>query len=148
MQQPDMPETIFGYPGDGGLGDRLITAVLSGRKVATSSLAVQYLNGDQLPRIGEHRLLKDHTGQVHARLETTRVQIVPLHLVTDEVAHDEGEGFHDAAEWRAEHVRFWHEIEDSIRHESGDAGWELRDSEPVVVEWFRVVDGPAPAGKG
>ena len=143
MQQANTPETIFGYEGDGGLGDRLITAVLAGRKVATSSLAVQYLSGDPLPRVGEHRLLTDHSGQVHARLETTRVEIIPLHLVTDEVAHDEGEGFRDAAEWRAEHVRFWQEIKDSIRNESGDARWALRDSEPVVVEWFRVLEGSA-----
>ncbi len=30
----------FGYDGDGGLGDRLLAAVLSGEKTATSSLAI------------------------------------------------------------------------------------------------------------
>ena len=35
----------FGYDGDGGLGDRLLAAVLSGEKTATSSLAIAYLSG-------------------------------------------------------------------------------------------------------
>ncbi|MDP9397732.1 MAG: hypothetical protein M3P96_07880 [Actinomycetota bacterium] len=33
----------FGYDRDGGLGDRLLAAVLRGEKTATSSLAVEYL---------------------------------------------------------------------------------------------------------
>jgi uncharacterized protein YhfF len=31
----------IGHPGDGGLGDRLLAAVLRGEKTATSSLAVE-----------------------------------------------------------------------------------------------------------
>ena len=27
-----------------------------------------------------------------------------------------------------------------IRADAGDLTWELRDSEPVVVEWFRLLD--------
>ncbi|MGI9157498.1 MAG: hypothetical protein ACR2FG_12835 [Marmoricola sp.] len=40
----------FGYDDDGGLGERLLTAVLRGEKTATSSLAVEYLSGEPLPR--------------------------------------------------------------------------------------------------
>lgn len=43
----------FGYDGDRGLGDRLLAAVLVGAKTATSSLAVEYLSGEPLPRVGQ-----------------------------------------------------------------------------------------------
>ncbi len=53
-----MAETMrFGYDGDCGLGDRLLAAVLRGEKTATSSLAVEYLSGDPLPRVGERLTL-------------------------------------------------------------------------------------------
>lgn len=36
-------------------------------------------------------------------IETTRVRVIPLDEVGDDVARDEGEGFRVAAEWA-----FWH----------------------------------------
>lgn len=129
----------FGYPGDGGLGDRLIAAVLAGVKTATSSLAVGYLDGTPLPRVGERLTLVDHAGTAHGILETVRVRIVPLDLVGDDIAHAEGEGFRDAAEWREAHERFWNETAHFLREESGDPHWVLRASEPVVVHWFHLV---------
>lgn len=131
----------FGFDGDGGLGDRLIAAVLRGEKTATSSTAVEYLGGeDPLPRVGERLALTDHAGGVHGVVETTRVTIVPMDEVGDDVARDEGEGFTDAAAWRAAHAAFWHEITEEIRADCGDPTWVLRASEPVVVEWFRLVE--------
>lgn len=129
----------FGYDGDGGLGDRLLDAVLRGEKTATSSLAVEYLSGDPLPRVGERLSLMDSEGAVRGTVETTKVTITPLHLVGDDVAHDEGEGYADAAAWRRSHVRFWGKVADLVRAEAGDPSWELRESEPVVVQWFRLV---------
>jgi uncharacterized protein YhfF len=135
----------FGYPGDGGLGDRLISAVLRGEKTATSSLAVGYLDGDEpLPRVGQVLAVVNHDGVEHARIRTTRVRIVPLHLVDDQVAHDEGEGFADASEWRRDHVAFWNSLVTEIRAESGDPDWELRDAEPVVIQWFELLSEQQP----
>ena len=103
-----MAETMrFGYDGDRGLGDRLLAAVLRGEKTATSSLAVEYLSGDPLPRVGERLTLVDHGVRPHGIVETTRVTIIPLHIVGDDVARDEGEGFAGADEWRRDHVAFW-----------------------------------------
>lgn len=130
----------FGYPGDGGLGDRLIAAVLRGEKTATSSLAVGYLAGDEpLPIVGRVLPLVDHDGVEHGKVRTTRVRIVPLHLVDDQVAHDEGEGFADASEWRRDHVAFWSQLVEELRAESGDPDWELRAAEPVVIQWFELL---------
>lgn len=131
----------FGDDGDGGLGDRLIAAVLRAEKTATSSTAVEYIGGeDPLPRVGERLALTDHDGRVHGVVETTRVTIVPLDEVGDDVARDEGEGFADAASWRTAHAAFWHEVTDMVRADCGDPAWVLRESEPIVVEWFRLVE--------
>lgn len=139
-----MAETMsFGYDSDRGLGDRLLAAVLRGEKTATSSLAVEYLSGEPLPRVGERLTLVDHDGRPHGVVETTRVAIIPMHLVEDDVARDEGEGFADAAEWRRDHVAFWREVTDLVRTDAGDPNWQLRDAEPVVVHWFRLVEPTA-----
>ena len=131
----------FGHDGDGGLGDRLLAAVLRAEKTATSSLAVEYLSGeDPLPRVGERLALTDHAGRVHGVVETTRVRIVPMDEVGDDVARDEGEGFADAAAWRAAHETYWRSTADLVRADAGDPGWELRPAEPVVVERFRLVE--------
>jgi uncharacterized protein YhfF len=138
-----MAQTMsFGYDGDGGLGDRLLAAVLRGDKTATSSLAVEYLSGDPLPRVGERLTLVDHLGRAHGMVETTRVTIIPLHLVGDDVARDEGECFTDAADWRRAHVSFWAEVADLVRADAGDPAWQLREAEPVVVQWFRLLEPP------
>ncbi len=130
----------FGWDGDRGLGDRLLAAVLRGDKTATTSLAVEYLSGEPLPQVGQRLTLMDHAGRSHGSVETTRVTIMPLHLVGDDVAHDEGEGFADAAAWRQDHEAFWADVIDLVRAESGDPAWQLRDAEPVVVHWFRLVE--------
>lgn len=129
----------FGYPGDDGLGDRLLAAVLSGAKTATSSLAVEYLSGEPLPQVGQRLPLTDHSGATFGEVETTKVRIIPLEQVGDDVARDEGEGYGDVAAWRREHERFWAEVADLVRAECGDPDWSLRPCEPVVVHWFRLV---------
>jgi uncharacterized protein YhfF/GNAT superfamily N-acetyltransferase len=138
---PETPRAMsFGYDGDGGLGDRLVAAVLSGAKTATSSLAVEYLSGEPLPRVGEQLALLDHAGRQHGTVGTTRVTVIALSDVGDDIAHEEGEGFGDAAEWRGAHAAFWQQAADMVRADAGDPDWQLRDNEPVVVEWFRLVE--------
>ena len=46
----------------------------------------------------------------------------------------------DAAEWRQAHEAFWGEAIEMIRVDAGVSTWELRNNEPVVVEWFRLLD--------
>lgn len=101
------------------------------------------MSGEPLPRVGQRLTLTDHQGLPHGIVETTRVAIIPLHLVGDDVARDEGEGFADAAEWRRDHIVFWAPVADLARADAGDAEWQLRESEPVVVHWFRLLAPPA-----
>ena len=114
--------------------------MLRGDKTATSSLVVEYFSGEPLPRAGERLELVDHFGRRHGTLETTQVRVIPLNQVGDDVAHDEGDGFADAAEWRRAHEAFWHQVSEMIRADAGDPGWRLREAEPVVVEWFRLLE--------
>ena len=101
-----------------------------------------------LPRVGERLRLVDHGGRPHGVVETTRVTIVPLHLVGNDVARDEGEGFTDAAQWRQAHVASWAEVADLVRADAGDPTWQLREAEPVVVHWFRLLEpAAAPTGR-
>ena len=136
----------FGYDGDGGLGDRLLAAVLRGEKTAKSSLAVEYLSGEPLPRVGKRLVLVDHQGGRHGLVQTTRVTITPLSLVGDDVAQAEGEGFANAAHWRRDHESYWCEVTALVRADAGDPDWHLREHEPVVVEWFRLLDEAAAQG--
>jgi len=62
------------------------------------------------------------------------------------VARDEGEGFAGADEWRRDHAAFWNEVTDLVRDDAGDPTWELREAEPVVVHWFRLVETGAALG--
>lgn len=58
----------------------------------------------------------------------------------DDVARDEGEDSKDAAHWRSDHVAYWTEVTELVRSDAGDPGWTLRDTEPVVVKRFRLVE--------
>lgn len=53
---------------------------------------------------------------------------IPLHLVGDDVARDEGEGFADADDWRRDHVAFWNKVIDLVRADAGDPSWQLGET--------------------
>lgn len=118
----DLEVYDLGLPGP--MRDRLVAAVVRGDKRATSSLALLY--GDEpLPVAGRRFLLAD-SGGVRGVVEVTRVELVPLGEVGDDIAHAEGEGFADAAAWRAAHEGFWGPYLDEA----------LTDESVVVVEHF------------
>ncbi len=52
-----------------------------------------------------------------------------------DIAHDEGEGFANAGEWREAREAFWRQVADFVREEAADPDWQLRPHEPVVIEW-------------
>ncbi|GAA0915600.1 2'-5' RNA ligase family protein [Nonomuraea longicatena] len=130
------PEAEFGFPGE--LRDRLVAAILSGEKTATSSLLLEYeKEGEPLPSAGEWSVLVDSAGRRIALLETSEVRVVPLRDVDDRFARDEGEGFADTAEWRAAHVAFW--TSPGMVAALGERPL-IDDDTPVVAERFRLLD--------
>jgi uncharacterized protein YhfF len=114
--------------------DRLIAQVLSGEKTATSSLLAQY-HDEPLPVAGVRQAMVNSDNVPVATVEILEVKLMRLGDADDQLAHDEGEGFADAAAWRDAHEHFWrtHIISDL------PTPLTLDDDTQVVVERFRVV---------
>ncbi|PPF59466.1 RNA-binding protein [Clavibacter michiganensis] len=131
-----LPVVEFAFPGP--LRDRLVDAIRSGAKTATSSLLHEYEVGEEaLPLVGDVSAVVDSSGERVAVIETTAVRVVALDDVSLEHAIAEGEGYESVADWRAGHTRFWTSA--AMRTELGD-GFELTDSSLVVLEQFALVE--------
>jgi uncharacterized protein YhfF len=124
----------LGVPGP--MRDRLVSAVLAGEKIATSSLLAQYEDdGEPLPMAGERRVIIGSSGEEVALVEIAEVSVIRLGDADQRLAHDEGEGFRSVAEWREAHEDFWRrEVLSELRRPR-----PLDDDTEVVVERFRVV---------
>jgi uncharacterized protein YhfF len=132
-----LPVSHFAFPGP--LRDRLVAAVLSGEKTATSSLLREYDEpGEAPPEVGSRSVVVDSAEQPVCVIETTEVRVLPLDQVDEQFARDEGEGFDSVAEWRAAHEEFWRSAE--MRAALGGVDVELADDTLVVAERFRVVE--------
>jgi uncharacterized protein YhfF len=120
--------------------DRLVSAVLAGEKVATSSLLAQYEDeGEPLPMAGECRAMIGSSGEEVAVVEVLEVSVIRLGDADERLARDEGEGFRSVAEWRNAHEDFWRrDVLPDLRQRH-----ELDDDTELVVERFRVVGKPS-----
>lgn len=135
-----MPAGGFGLPGT-ELRRELTDLVLAGTKTATASLEVEWqLDGDPVPVPGFREAVIDADGRFVAVLETTECRVLRMADVDDAFARDEGEGFADAADWRAAHERFWNGYLDALRERLGDPGWALTDDTRIVCQRFRLVE--------
>ncbi len=118
--------------------DRLVDAVLEGRKTATSSLLAEWLLDDQeLPAVGDRREVLDSNDNAVAVIETTAVDVIRLGDADLGLAHEEGEGFESVAEWRRAHERFW--TEDVMPRLPANLAGRFNDDAKVVVVRFRLV---------
>ncbi|MFF4694133.1 ASCH domain-containing protein [Streptomyces chattanoogensis] len=138
-----LPPFELAFPGP--LRDKLVAAVLSGAKTATTGLLAGYeAENEPLPKPGERSALLDSQERRVAVLEITDVQVLPLGEVGLRHAVDEGEGYRSVAQWRAAHERFWHGAE--LREFLGDPEFTVCDETSVVTERFRVVERLRSAG--
>ncbi|MFC8495186.1 ASCH domain-containing protein [Streptomyces sp. NPDC057235] len=128
---------LLAFPGP--LRDRLVAAVLSGEKTATTGLLLEYeAEDEELPEVGERSAVVDSDGREVAVVEITEVQVLPLRDADLRLALGEGEGHRSVAEWRAGHEDFWHGEE--MREALGDPEFVVDGGTMLVVEWFRVVE--------
>lgn len=133
----DVPtDGLFELAAPGPLRDRLVSAVLAGEKIATSSLLAEYEDDGEPPaRPGQRWAMVDSAGEEVGVVETLEVSTIRLGEADERLARDEGEGFRSVAEWREAHERFW----------SGEVLPRLRrplvldDETEVVVERFRLL---------
>lgn len=129
---PDLSPIEFAFPG--ALRDRIIAAIRSGTKTATSSLLREYeLAGDPLPAVGDRGAVVDSNGEPVFAIEAVGVETVPLRDVPLAHALAEGEGYASVADWRRGHLRFW--TSDAMREELG-ARFRIDDDTVVVLERF------------
>jgi uncharacterized protein YhfF len=132
-----MEAVRFAFPGP--MRDRLVDAVLEGRKTASSSLLAEWVLDDQeLPAVGDRREVLDSDDNPVGVIETTAVDVIRLGDVDVALAHAEGEGFESVLDWRQAHERFWTE-EVMPRLPKSLAG-PLTDEAKIVVVRFRLVD--------
>ncbi|WP_460866667.1 ASCH domain-containing protein [Rhodococcus aerolatus] len=138
--RPDLAGLAVAEMGSPGpLRARLVAAYLDGTKTAGSSLRREHeAEGVPLPVVGDREVMVDEDARPVAVLEVTRVEQARLADVGLEVALAEGEGFASAAQWRAEHERFW--TSDEVRARLGRPTFVPDDDELVVVTWFAVVE--------
>jgi len=133
-----LPRWGFAFPGP--IRDELTALALAGTKTATAGLLVELeLDGEAVPVAGERSVLLDSAERPVAIVETTSCRIVRLADVDDAHAIDEGEGYADAAAFRATHERFWGSYLDELRARLGDRSFAITDDTLVTAERFRVV---------
>ena len=78
----------FGWYGDGGLGEKLIQAILAGRKTATSCPAYDPEDADL--KVGDKLSLIDKHGKVRAMLVVTATEIRSYGSFDEVLARKEG----------------------------------------------------------
>lgn len=131
----DLPPFELAFPGP--LRDRLVVAVLDGRKTTNTGLLAGYHHdGESLPEVGARSVLVDSDVRPVAVVEVRDVRVVRVADVPLAHAVAEGEGHRSVADWRAGHEEFWRSAE--VRAELG-AGFTVDDDTMVVLETFRVV---------
>ena len=134
----------FGFPGP--LRERLIAAILAGKKTSTSSTLVEYsIEDEQLPIIGNKQTVVDSHDAAVAIIQTVAVEIVRLADVGLEHARDEGEGFVSVAAWRRGHEAFWHGTE--MRAFLNSPTFTVDDDTLVVLERFQLIEALCQANR-
>ncbi len=130
----------FGHPGS-DLRRELVDLVLAGTKQATAGLLAEYeLDGDTIPYCGLREAVIGADGRFVGVIETTDCEVVRMADVDDGFARAEGEGFADAADWRAAHERFFGGYIDELRDRLGNPDWGLDDDTLIVCQRFRLVE--------
>jgi uncharacterized protein YhfF len=138
-RQEELRTAEFGFPGE--LRDRLVAAVLTAEKTATTGLLIEWeLKGEPLPRAGERLLVVDSDEVAVAVIELEDVRVVRLADVDFATAKAEGEGYSSVGQWRRAHEAFWNSYAEELRTRLADPSWRLVDDTAVVVERFRLVD--------
>jgi uncharacterized protein YhfF len=134
-----LPAWGFAFPGP--LRDELTALALAGTKTTTAGILVEMeLDGEALPTLGAREILLDSDARPVAVIETVDCRVTRLADVDDRHAIDEGEGYANAAEFRAAHERFWNGYIDELRARLGDPAFGFDDDTPVVLQRFRIVE--------
>lgn len=90
----------------GEKADWLASLVVNGTKTATcSSYPLYEIEGDPLPKVGDHQIVLDSQNQPVAIIKSYAIDIYPFNKVPVDFALSEGEGTYD--EWKKAHIAFF-----------------------------------------
>ena len=131
----NLPKDEFAFPGPER--DRLVEAILDGRKAATTSLMAEFIHDHEpLPSSGRRTVLVDSDDQPLAVLRYVSVSVTRLGLVTLQHVLNEGEGYESLTQWREAHESFW--TSENMRQALEDPDSTIDDQTLVVLETFYV----------
>lgn len=125
----------FGWPGDEGLGERLIQEVIDGKKTATCAPRVDYTEEDLaevVASVGETVDVVDADGEVQCKVKMVAVYETTFGLPAPGLVRGEGYG-DDADAFRRAHSEAWAE-------EMEEDGDPLTDDTILVVEEFELAE--------
>ncbi|MDF7665298.1 ASCH domain-containing protein [Bifidobacterium sp. ESL0745] len=126
----------YGFPGP--MRDRLVEAILDGRKTRTTSLLAEYQHDHEpLPQVGKLAVVIDSEDKPVCVTRLMGVTVCKISDIADEHARGEGEEYDDVAGWRKAHEQFWQSNE--FLEELGDCDFQVSDDTEVVCERFSVV---------
>ncbi|MBR3159918.1 MAG: ASCH domain-containing protein [Atopobiaceae bacterium] len=117
----------------GGAPDKLANLVACGIKTATcSSLELMRLEGEPMPKPGDHSVILDSAGDAICVIRTTKVYVETFEAVTQKHAYKEGEGNRSLSYWRRIHMEYFTE-------ELAAVGLPFDEDSELVCEEFEVV---------
>ncbi len=133
MQVHDLTSQ-FGWPGDDGLGLRLIAAIRRGTKTATccpTALWSPEEVADARRTVGRLVTVVDKTGAPHCNIRVLEVFETPWGAPDPRLVA--GEGFTSVDEWRRVMAAAWDDL-------IVETGLTLSDDTPILAELFELVD--------
>ena len=131
----NLPKNEFALPGPER--DRLVDAILDGRKAATTSLMAELIHDHEpLPSSGRRTVLVNSDDQPLAVLRYGSVSVTRLGLVTLQHVVEEGEGYKSLTEWREANESFW--TSENMRQALDDPNFIVDDQALVVLEAFHI----------
>ena len=139
--RPDLASLeSWGFAFPGPLRDELTALALAGTKTTTAGLLAEMeADGETMPEPGTREVLLDSAERPVAVIETVSCGVARLADVDDRHAIDEGEGYANAAEFRASHERFWNGYLDDLRERIGP-DFSIGDDTLIVLQRFKVVE--------
>ena len=131
----NLPKDEFAFPGPER--DRLVEAILDGRKTATTSLMAEFIHDHEpLPSSGRRTILVNSDNQPVAVLRYASVSVIRLGVVTWQHVLNEGENYKSLAEWREAHESFW--TSENMRQALDDPDFTVDDQTLVVLETLHI----------
>ncbi len=123
----------FAFGDSAELAEQLAALVLSGRKRATASLAVEFASsGVPLPVVGDVGIVTTSDDRPVAVIEFVDVRHIPFNAIDETFAAAEGEGDGSLAYWRNAHRAYFDRV-------CARLGGRFDEASMVICQRFRLL---------